>query len=301
MTDTELPVLVVGEALMDVVRSPSGETELPGGSPANVALGLARLGLDVQFLTALAPDTRGGQIAAHLRGSGVSVLPESFSLQATSSAVAQIAEDGAAHYDFDVRWSLPEDFVASPSALLHTGSIAAFLAPGAGAVLDLMHTAPTPLVSFDPNIRPALLGSQHATVQLFEAAVTAATVVKLSDQDASWLYPARTAQEVARHVHGLGPILVAVTLGSEGALLRSGETVIEVAADRVRVADTIGAGDTFMASLIRSVLLADDGFDAAWLKRTGQIAATAAAITVSRPGANLPTLMELDERAKLRK
>jgi fructokinase len=291
---SETDVLVIGEALIDIVETGSWATEHVGGSPANVALGLGRRGVRVALLTQIADDLRGGGIVEHLEASGVEVLAESFTLRTTSTAVAHIAADGHAEYEFDVRWdALPEVTTRSPR-VLHTGSIAAFLEPGAASVRRLLETSGAEHVTFDPNIRPALLPPHPDAVRMFEQTAVLADVVKMSDEDAAWLYPDRTPDAVIDAALALGPTIVAITLGGEGALLGSAEGRVRVPAPPVDAVDTIGAGDTFMASLIVSLMA--EGADASSieaLERMGRSAVLAAAITVSRPGADLPWAREL--------
>jgi fructokinase len=137
--DPKIPdVIVVGEALMDVVTSPEGTREHPGGSPANVAYGLCRLGVTTGLLTALGDDERGAAIEAHLSSAGVTILPGSWSLDRTASATANLAADGSASYEFDIDWHLDPCAPAYVPKVLHTGSVATFLAPGANAVKELL-------------------------------------------------------------------------------------------------------------------------------------------------------------------
>ena len=124
-----LDVVVVGEALIDVVSSPEGTVEYPGGSPANVAYGLGRLGVQTGLLTALGDDEHGAAIERHLHSAGVTLLPGSYSLDRTASATATLAPDGSASYDFDISWALEPVAPAYIPKVLHTGSIATFLAP----------------------------------------------------------------------------------------------------------------------------------------------------------------------------
>ena len=109
-----LDVVVVGEALTDIVTSHHGTTEHPGGSPANVAYGLGRLGVNTALLTAIGDDGRGAAIAKHLQSAGVTLLDGSCSLDRTSSATATISADGSASYAFDVIWDLDQS-LPSPS------------------------------------------------------------------------------------------------------------------------------------------------------------------------------------------
>ncbi|MCT9002361.1 carbohydrate kinase family protein [Microbacterium memoriense] len=287
-------VLVVGEALVDIVETAGIRTEHPGGSPANVALGLGRRGVSIGLLTQLADDDRGRAIREHLQASGVHVLADSFRAEVTSTAVARIGADGQAAYDFDVAWGRLAPIDRLAPTLVHTGSVAAFLAPGAESVRDLLRSAEAAEVTFDPNIRPALLGSRSDAVSAFETTAKLATVVKMSDEDAGWLYPDLTPDHVLDHVLALGVRMVAVTRGADGAILATPHHRIEVPPVRVRTIDTIGAGDTFMAALIHSVLIHGSAtLDATMLRQMGEDAVASAAITVSRAGADLPWAREL--------
>jgi fructokinase len=283
-----IDVLVIGEALVDIVHTSGGDVEHPGGSPANVALGLGRLGVDVALLSDIGRDERGDRIARHLEESSVQVLASSFSNRATSSATAVIADDGSAEYLFDVRWDPRPDPGVRPR-IVHTGSIAAFMEPGCRLVAELIRTTDASEITFDPNIRPALLGDQAEALEVFEQLASFATAVKMSDEDAAWLYPATAPLQVLERVRTLGPRLVALTMGASGSLLSCGDAVVEVPTVAVDVVDTIGAGDTYMASLIASLVeYPSASITRSQLHLIGTRAARAAAITVSRAGADLP-------------
>lgn len=288
-------VIVVGEALIDVVHSHGAFSEHPGGSPANVAYGLARLGISTGFLTAIGNDARGNAIHSHLSGAGVTLLPGSESMAATSTATATLADDGSASYAFDLTWDLGSAAPAHQPKLLHTGSIASFLAPGAAGVKSILQScAGTSTITYDPNIRAELLGSHHEALSIFEELVPLANVVKLSDEDASWLYPRKTPEETGRHILKLGAELATVTLGAHGSLLITADTTINLPAVRSVVVDTIGAGDSYMAALIFGLLSnSSDDWTPSVLEKLGRMATKAAAITVRRPGANPPSLTEL--------
>lgn len=289
-------VLVVGEALIDVVTDPDGTVvEHVGGSPANVALGLGRLGVPVRLHTALGRDARGERIAAHIAESGVRVDPRSWSLPRTSTAVAHIAPDGAAQYDFDVDWRLPDPPVLAGERVVHVGSVAAFLEPGATTLgRFLAHGSSDVAITFDPNIRPALVGKHEAAVDRVQRIARMATAVKLSDEDAAWLYPGDSIDQVLDRLLSLGAETVAITLGADGAALASRTARVQVAAPAVHVADTVGAGDTFMAALIDAGFSQRAGaLDEDALRRMGAHAAAAASITVQRNGADLPSRREV--------
>lgn len=290
-----LDVVVVGEALIDVVTSPEGTTEYPGGSPANVAYGLGRLGINTGLLTAIGEDERGAAIERHLHSAGVTLLPGSYSLGRTASATATLAPDGSASYDFDISWALEPLAPTYLPKVLHTGSIATFLAPGADAVKALLQQCRHECtITYDPNIRPALLGSHAEAISVFEALVHLTDVVKLSDEDAQWLYPRKDLADTAAHLLGLGTGLAVITKGSQGSLLATAATQLNIPSVKSGVADTIGAGDSYMAALILGLLTrGTDGLAPAVLEQLGRTASMAAAITVRRPGANPPTLQEL--------
>ncbi len=306
-------VLAVGESLIDVVDAPDVDgspilVEHPGGSPMNIALGVARLGVPVTLLTALGADERGEAIVQHLESAGVTIAPESFRDEQTSSATAHIQTDGSAEYDFDVRWSLPDGIRMPAADIVHAGSLGAFVEPGASTVVAGLREARAAgaVVTFDPNIRPALVGPHPVAFERFAEIAALSTLLKLSDEDAAWLYPGASADDAIDRILALGPALVVVTRGGDGAILATAAERMSVAGAPVVVADTIGAGDSFMSALIcRLAAMLDEGiasealrdgsaFDAARLQDLGAFAARCAAVTVSRAGANPPTLAELE-------
>ena len=301
--------LVVGEALVDVVARPDGSREEhPGGSPANVALTLGRLGRRADLLTWLAPDAEGDLVRRHLEASGVRVLRGDRTPPTTPVATAHLDADGVATYDFDLQWDLPStwDEDADDALVVHTGSIAAVLRPGASKVTELLErrrTAST--VTYDPNLRPALMGDPADVLPVVERLVRLADVVKVSDEDLAWLQPGVAPAEIAETWSRSGPAIVVVTHGGEGAFaVTSAGARLSVAAPRVTVADTVGAGDSFMGGLIDGLWTAGllgaarrvDLHDvaAATVQEVLERCARIAAITVSRSGANPPRRAELE-------
>ena len=291
-----LDVVVIGEALIDVVTTPERTNEHPGGSPANVAYGLARLGVRTGLLTSMGTDHRGDALEEHLTGAGVTLLPGSRSLERTSTATATIARDGSASYAFDITWDVePLDLTHTPPKLVHTGSIASFLSPGAVGVKAMLEELRSEcIITYDPNIRPALLGTHAEARHTFEELVQLTSVVKLSDQDAAWLYPRKALEETATHILELGAELAVITRGSSGSLLATSTTILSVPAAKTSVVDTIGAGDSYMSALILGLLTrGTGGLAPSALDQLGCTAAAAAAVTVSRAGARPPTEDEL--------
>lgn len=292
----EEQVLVIGEALIDIVETADGTRELVGGSPANVAVGLARLGHRTALHTHIGRDARGARIAEHVASSRAGLTPGSWGDAPTSTARARLAADGSASYVFDIDWRIPAPVLGSV-ALVHSGSIALFLEPGGEVTLEaLRHAAHGgALVSVDPNIRPALVGDHSDALRRFGDAARTADLVKLSDEDAAWLYPGRQPEEVLADIAAHGPRLVVMTRGAAGAMALGPDGIVAAAAWPVAVADTIGAGDAYMASLISSAV--DDPLlftSEPAVERAMRRAAVAAGITVARSGANPPTRAELD-------
>lgn len=304
---------VIGEGLVDVVQRSSGIEAHVGGSPLNVAVGLARLGHPVQFIGRYGRDAYGESVAAHLKASSV-MLPQAPDGLPTSVATALVDDDGAATYTFDLAWELPGlaerlPFMLQGTTLLHTGSIATMLAPGAADVLAAVeHSHPSATISFDPNCRPSIITDADYARRQAEKFVTLSDIVKASDEDLAWLYPGVDVLDSARRWLSLGgaegPAMVVVTRGATGpwGITAAGEA--EFAAPRVEVADTVGAGDSFMAALLSGVV--DRGLAGAQNRADLRAlpaedltallahAARAAAVTVSRPGANPPTRAELN-------
>ena len=207
---------------------------------------------------------------------------------------------GAAEYTFEIDWRLlPVDLDEDP-LVAHTCSLGAVLLPGADDVLALLgRLRERSTVSYDINARPAVTGTGPDVVERVEQMVAVADLVKASDEDLEALYPQRTYADSAAALLELGPAAVVVTRGAEGALWLDREGPVEIASRPVRVADTIGAGDTFGAGLLdalweRGRLGAEDRAALAALPRAEvaevlEHAARAAAVTVSRPGATRRT------------
>ena len=300
---TQPRVLVVGEALVDVVPDADGRPQdLPGGSPANVAIALGRLGRDVRLVTLLGDDARGAAVRAWLEASGVTVLAAPTASGRTSSAAVTLDDTGAASYDFDLDWHLDE-VPDEACDVLHVGSIATVLEPGADVVLEAVRSRRgKALVSLDPNARPAVTPDRAEPVRRVEELVTLSDLVKVSDEDLAWLHPESDPVATAARWASAGPGLVVVTRGGAGAVaVRHDGTTLEVPGVPVVVADTVGAGDTFSGVLVDALLGLDVRSGAALRALSDRdvlgavsTAAIGAAVNVSRPGANPPSRAELD-------
>ncbi|MDF2990491.1 MAG: sugar kinase, ribokinase family [Microbacterium sp.] len=308
--NSKLDVVVLGEALIDIVTTSAGAAERPGGSPANVTVALGRLGRDAALVARVAEDDRGHLLNAWLVASGVTLHPAG-APERTATARAVIDERGNATYDFDIDWVLPSPVEIPAARIFHTGSVAATLAPGADEVRAAAERArPTALISYDPNIRPALTGGVRDARARVEALVALSDVVKASAEDAEWLYPGVAPVEVAREWVSLGAGLTVITDGDAGSLGVTAHTTVEIPAVSTRVVDTVGAGDTFMGTLLDGILdIPGDtaalresvrGLDAETLPPLLHRAAAAAAITVGREGMDPPTREDLQQAAALK-
>lgn len=306
-------VLVIGESLIDAVER-AGQVEVVehvGGSPANVAWGLGRLGHQVELATWFGTDARGERIARRCRRMWVRLTPGSDRAEATSVARALIDSSGAATYQFDLAFAVPPIDQVEIFGHLHAGSISATIEPGGSEVVEVLTRARTAgsTVSYDINARPSIMGDPAAVLPRIEALIGLADVVKASDEDIAWLYPDVAMPDVLRRWRALGERtggLAVVTLGAEGALVALAGSGELARFDPVpaEVVDTVGAGDSFMAGLLSGLL------DAGLLGRQGSAdrlraadldavrpaverATATSSLTVRRAGAFAPTRQDL--------
>ena len=295
------PLLVVGESLVDVTTTPEGTTTRPGGSPLNISVGCARLGVAAVLATQVGDDEAGDLVRDHLDLADVDVRSLPPHRAETSIARADIDAAGHATYEFDLTWDPSELPAPADFGCVHVGSIGATLSPGADAVAALAAEAAESgvPVTFDPNVRPSITPDMSDVRERVARVAELATVIKLSDEDADVLWPG--AEDLLGALVGSGLTRLAVmTCGGRTVVLQSGDARVEVEPPTVDVVDTIGAGDSFMAALIWALTerdrLSGDDLDADELRELGTIAARAAAITCTRAGADPPTRKELETR-----
>jgi len=296
--------LVIGEALIDTV---DGRDHV-GGSPLNVAVGLARMGRGVDLLTHIGDDAAGRRIAEYVKSAGVQLLPSSISASRTPSATATLADGGSASYAFDLEWELSGIPPVAPPLFVHTGSIAAVREPGClavAALLDAYRVSAT--LTLDPNVRPSLIVDRDLARERIEHLVERCDLVKASAEDLSWLHPNHAPEVTAQTWLASGPAIVALTLGDQGSVAYCAAGQARVAARPVQVVDTVGAGDAFMAGLLdrlweqgllggdRRVALASIDLDT--LRAALEAANLSSAFTVARAGAYLPDRAALDAAA----
>lgn len=289
---------MVGETVIDLVERDGVSTEHVGGSPANVALTLARLGHPVRFVTDLAEDERGARAQQHLAASAVRV--EFRPVSRTSTAEARLQADGSAKYTVDISFN-PRAVEPGDATHVYTGSIAAFLPPSAQVVRALLEGLPAGVTtSLDPNIRPALIAPPETARTTFEALAAGVDIIKLSDEDANWLYPGDPVGAILDRLLSLGAALAVVTRGGDGMVLASATARLTIPAARINVADTIGSGDSAMGAIIDMVVRRGfDNLNEAALSHIGMWTAQVAGITTSRPGANPPWREEVTVTAPI--
>lgn len=297
--------LVIGEALVDIVVPQRGDRrEIPGGSPANVALTLGRLERPVELVTWLGEDSRGRSVAEHIRKSNVTIGSRSFGARKTSTALATLDDTGAASYEFDLEWRLPEIELDDSVQVIHTGSIATTLEPGGSELVDFLREAREhATITYDPNARPTIMGEPEEAYERVKEIIQLADVVKTSDEDIEWFTGETDLDRVAAQWLEMGASLIVVTRGGDGSSAFIPGTRIDMPASPVDVVDTVGAGDSFMGGLIDALWSENmlglnnryalrNIFDETVVRVLAR-ASSISAITVSRAGANPPWKHEL--------
>jgi fructokinase len=295
---------VVGEVLIDLLPEGADRKPVVGGGPANTAKALSKLGIDTQFIDGISSDQYGQMAKDELVTAGVKLDYVKYSDKPTCLAIVSLSESGSATYEFVIENTATFDFTANwlPNpqaerpALLHIGTLATVIEPGASVLFEWAQSVAkfAPIV-FDPNIRPAVISDRAQYVAQVERWIAISSAVKVSDEDIRWLYPALDIEQVVDDWLIKGPSLVVVTYGDKGLTGYRKSEIVSVDSVKVKVADTVGAGDTVGAILVEAIV--KDGLASltgsrleAMLKR----ASKAAAITVSRIGANPPTSEELE-------
>jgi fructokinase len=309
---------VIGEALVDLVDSGDHTTYKahPGGSPLNVAVGLARLGEPVALMARLAGDAFGRLLRGHAERNGVDLSAAAVAAEPTTLAVVSLDERGGATYDFyldgtaDWQWKTSEMSLPRGTEIVHFGSLASWTPPGDSVIREVVRVrGGTSLVSYDPNVRPALLGEPARGRDLVRGAAALATVVKASEEDATWLYPGESLGDVAqRWLAADVTRLVVITQGASGATaFRRGRPPLVRPSRPIIVVDTVGAGDACMAGLLAGLSRAAATSPAAVEAMSDAVltgivddALLVAALTCTRPGADPPTRAELDSQRAVR-
>ena len=292
---------VIGEALVDLVPDPAagGYREAPGGSPFNVAIGLARLGNRTSLMARFSDDRYGQLLRSAAAAEGVDLQAAPHAPERSTVATASVDDRGDVTYEFDMDGTADWQWTAA-----ELRELAAWTPPGAERIAELvsdLRARGRVLISYDPNVRPAVFGGRVRGIEMLERSVRDAHVVKASREDLEWLYPEIAPDGVATRWSRLGANLVVVTDGAEGATAYRGTRApLHRPGRRVTVVDTIGAGDAFTAGLLTGLVRRRlhrtrrlEGISDGALADIIDEAVLVSAITCEREGADPPRLDEL--------
>jgi fructokinase len=276
-----------------------------GGGPANTAKALARLGLQVDFIDGISTDAYGVTARKELERDGVGLTLALNSDKPTCTATVTLDSAGSASYEFLIAGTATFDFndswLPDPEALkpsvLHIGTLATIVEPASTTLHNwAIKCAEFAPIVFDPNVRSSVVGDREKYRSAVEKWVGISSVIKLSNDDISWLYPDESMDEVAKRWIAGGASLVVVTRGAHGIIGYTEDGYEEVDGAKVTVVDTVGAGDTVGAILVEGIMKHSViGLQGQVLNAVLHRAAIAAGITVSRAGAQPPRLHELVE------
>jgi fructokinase len=297
-------VWVAGEVLVDLIPNGADSQPIVGGGPANTAKALAKLGIDTQFIDGISSDEYGKMAKDELNTAGVKLVYVKYSDKPTCLAIVSLSDLGSATYEFVIENTATFDFTSEwlpkpqtkRPTLLHVGTLATVIDPGASVLFEWAQSvAKVAPIVFDPNIRPAVVSDRKQYLAQVERWVAISSAVKVSDEDIKWLYPSIEIEQVVNNWLTKGPSLAVVTYGDKGLTGYRKNERVSVEAVKVKVVDTVGAGDTVGAILVEAIV--KDGLDSLTGSRLEMMlkrAAKAAAITVSRVGAHPPTSEELE-------
>lgn len=294
-------IVSCGEALVDLVPDP-----VPGGGPMNVAVAAARLGAPAAFVGRVSTDDAGELIWDHLRRNGVDLRACERGPEPTARAIVEHVPQLAFRFEGDgtadtMLESARLHTLGSGPHIVHGGTLGLFRGRTADVLADVAERHDG-LVSLDPNVRPQVIDDPERWHRYHERWVGAADLYRASDEDLAWIWPGRTHDACAAQLLERGVSVVIVTRGGHGAAVYTAEGVLTVEGREVDVVDTVGAGDSFVASVLAS--LWDRGAAPGGAALTGLAlddwraiiarAVEVAGITCSRAGADPPTAAELD-------
>jgi fructokinase len=306
-------IVIGGEALVDLVEDHGSPRPVAGGGPFNTAIAFGRLGVPTSFLGAISRDAHGHMLAERLVEAAVDTSLVRWTDAPTPRAVVHRQGDGRNEYTFEIGGTSfldmsPDDLPVLPKEAwaVHVGTLALAVDPPASAYEALVdREAGRRQIVLDPNVRPAIFGDAAGYRRRFERLARLADLVKLSEDDAAWIYPGLSVEAVLELILGFGPCVVAVTRGEHGAVAASEHAFVEVPGIPIVVADTVGAGDSFGAAFV--VALVDDGAfgpqatrvaDEAVLRRAVSYAVAASAVTCTRTGAVPPSRGEIESQLR---
>jgi fructokinase len=314
-------IITLGELLIDMTQDGTDEqgngrfTAYPGGAPANVAVAAARLGADTGFIGKVGDDSFGRSLAETLRKEGVNTdgLFVSDSVP-TTMAIVSVDASGEREFSFyrnpgaDTQLTTEEAVSVIENDLpliLHAGSLSMTTSPSREACEEALRFAKERgvIISYDPNYRAALWDTEENAVAMMKKLLPLADILKVSDEEMLMLTGTEDFEEGSLVLSEYGPRLVLVTLGSQGVFVRYGEYAEVVPGFRVKVADTNGAGDTFLGAMLAQIAGRSEkgdllgGLDAETLRDYLTYANKAASLTCSRHGA-IPAMPTAEEMGK---
>ena len=314
MTD----IITLGELLIDLTQRGSDEngngefTAYPGGAPANVAVAASRLGASTGFIGKVGDDAFGRSLADTLKKDNVDIRGLYYDdYQPTTMAIVSVDESGERDFSFyrkpgaDTQLTVDEAVGALTAELpkiLHVGSLSMTTSPGKAACVEAVEYAKEngSVISYDPNYRAALWDSEEHAIEMMKVLLPYADILKVSDEEMVMLTGTDDFEEGSRILAEYGCGLVMVTLGSDGVFVRMGSHTATVPGFSVEVADTNGAGDTFLGAMLMQIAKGVDGSGDAWTKLLSMVryANKAASLTCSRHGAipAMPTLAEMEKK-----
>jgi fructokinase len=294
-------IVSCGEALVDLVPPP-----VPGGGPLNVAVAVARLGGPSAFVGCLSTDAYGEQLVEHLTANGVEISACQRSTAPTARAIVEHVPELRFRFDgsgtADTMMSKADlSSLGDPPHILHGGTLGLFRGQTA-EVLATTVEAHDGLVSLDPNIRPQIIDDRERWDHYHQRWLACTDLYKASDEDLAWIWPDRSTESCVDHLLESGVQAVIMTRGADGLSIHTPQSRIEVEAPPVEVVDTVGAGDTIVGTVLVSLWELDlaggddqlSSLDPSQWQAIADRAVSAAALTCSRAGADVPGRDELD-------
>ena len=296
-------IWVCGEALIDLIPRGEQKIAIVGGGPANTAKALARLGFDSYFIDGISTDGFGGMIKDQLLHDGVNLKYAHYSDKQTCTADVSLDKAGVASYIFTIdgtaTFDFTNDWLPDPAEIkpvvLQIGTLATIVQPAADVLLEWAKSvAKVAPVVFDPNVRSSVQPDRPKYQEAIAKWAAISAVIKVSEDDLSWLYPEQDQIAIAEEWIKGGSTLVIITKGSYGIIGVTKDDVVSVPGVKIEVVDTVGAGDTVGAIVVEAIV--ERGLEVI----TGDVlrevlvrATKAAEITCSRAGANPPTRDEI--------
>lgn len=300
-----MSIWVCGEVLIDLLPGTPERIAVVGGGPANTAKALSRLGHEVQFIDGISTDEYGVTARSELSRDGVGLDLALTSELPTCTATVSLSSDGSASYEFLIAGTATFDFSDSwlpdpekfKPEVLQIGTLVTIIEPGASVLYEwavkVSEFAP---IVFDPNIRTSVMPDLNKYRDEVEKWIKISSVVKFSEDDIAALYPNEEPVNIAKICIEKGVQLVVITRGANGLVGITADGVVEVPGEKVKVIDTVGAGDTVGAIIVEAVTqIGILNLTGSKLRDVLHRAAVAAAITCSRAGAQPPRAFELTE------